>query len=324
MNSAKYVDEQIAVLKGKGIPLSEAAWQTALLLIGWAYVFGARGQYCTPANRRSLYKDEHPTIKTACKNFDGTGSCSGCKWYPGGERTRCFDCRGFTYWVLLQIYGWKLMGAGCTSQWNNEDNWCAKGEVSDGIPQNVVVCLFYYKKDSKGNRTKTLSHTGLYYNGETIECSNNVQHSKTLNKKWEVWGVPACCAAEYQNPGENAPNQPSEPADDNSDTQTLPTLRKGDKGDAVRYLQTLLLDRGYDLGKWGADGDFGNATEKAVKQFQKDWDLKQDGVVGKDTWSMLLSTPEKPITYTVRIEHLPAEKADEIISKYGGEKVAEG
>ena len=84
------------------------------------------------------------------------------------------------------------------------------------------------------------------------------------------------------------------------------------------------MERGYDLGKWGADGDFGKQTEKAVKQFQKDWNMKQDGVVGKDTWSMLLSTPEKPKTYTVRIEHLPAEKADEIISKYGGEKVAEG
>ena len=59
------------------------------------------------------------------------------------------------------------MGAGCTSQWNNEANWKAKGEVADGIPQNVIVCIFYYKKDKNGKRTKTLEHTGLYYNGQT-------------------------------------------------------------------------------------------------------------------------------------------------------------
>lgn len=318
MNSAKYVDEHVAVLKSSGIPYSEAAWQTALLLVGWAYVFGARGQYCTPANRRSLYKDEHPTIKTACQNFDSTGSCVGCKWYPDCERTRFFDCRGFTYWVLLQIYGWKLMGAGCTSQWNNEANWCAKGEVSDGIPQNVIVCLFYYKKDKNGKRTSTLSHTGLYYNGQTVECSNNVQFSKTLNKKWEVWGVPACCAAEYQKPGENAPISPSKPADNKTDTDILPTLRKGDKGDSVKHLQTLLLERGYDLGKWGADGDFGNATEKAVKQFQRDWGLTEDGVVGKKTWSMLTSSPAKVTFYTVTIPNVTKTQADALVAKYPG------
>lgn len=323
MNSAKFVDEQANLLKNSGIPLSEAAWKTALLLIGWAYVFGGRGQYCTPANRRSAYKEKYPTIKTACQNFDSTGTCVGCKWYPDCERTRYFDCRGFTYWVLLQIYGWKLMGAGCTSQWNNEDNWIAKGEVSDGIPQNVIVCLFYYKKDKNGKRTSTLSHTGLYYNGQTVACSNNVQFSKTLNKKWEVWGVPACCAAEYGKTPENAPSAPSKPADDKQDTQTMPTLRKGDKGDAVRYLQTLLLERGYDLGKWGADGDYGSATQKAVKQFQRNWGLVEDGIAGKKTWTMLLSSPAKVKEYTVRIEHLSEETADEIISKYGGTKISE-
>lgn len=313
MNSAKYVDEQANIFKNSGIPLSEAAWQTALLCVGWPYVFGGRGQYCTPANRRSAYKEKYPTIKTACQNFDGDKSCVGCKWYPGSERTRFFDCRGFTYWVLLQIYGWKLMGAGCTSQWNDEDNWCAKGEVSDGIPQGVIVCLFYYKKDSKGKRTSTLSHTGLYYNGQTVECSNNVQHSKTLNKKWEVWGVPACCAAEYTGTPGDAVKPPAEPADDKS---TMPTLRKGDKGEKVRELQQLLMDRGYALPKYGADGDFGAETEKAVKAFQRDWGLSQDGVCGPKTWAMLLSTPVKEKRYTVTISGLDAVTKDKLLKEY--------
>ena len=301
MNTAAMVDRAIEDMKKSGIPLSEAAWNAALLCVGWAYVFGARGQYCTPANRRALYSDKHKTIKTACKNYEGTGSCSGCKWYPGGERTRFFDCRGFTYWIILQIYGFKLMGSGCTSQWNTEANWKAKGEVLDGIPQGVIVCLFYYEKDKHGNRTKTLSHTGLYYNGETVECSNGVQHSKTLNKKWEVWAVPACVG---------------EPTPDPTPTEK-PTLRKGDKGAYVTLAQKELIAKGYDCGNTGADGIFGKNTEAAVKRFQNDYGLPVTGVINDATWSALDGT-EPAITYTVTVPGLTATQADALILQYPG------
>lgn len=60
-------------------------------------------------------------------------------------------------------------------------------------------------------------------------------------------------------------------------------LTKGDKGNAVKTLQEKLIKLGYDLGSYGADGSFGGATEKAVKKFQKDHGLKQDGIVGAQT-----------------------------------------
>lgn len=306
LNTAEYVASQIETLKKSGKNLSFVAWQIALLCVGWAYVFGARGEYCSPANRRSYYNRkgaEHPTIKTACKGFD-SGVCSGCKWYPSGKRTRFFDCRGFTYWVLLQVFGWKLDGAGATSQWDNKNNWKAQGEVSDGIPQNVIVCLFYYKKDSKGKRTKTLSHTGLYYNGQTVECSNGVQHSKTLNKKWEVWGVPACVDDTIT---------PSEPPKDTS----KPILRRGDKGSWVTLAQTELINQGYDCGKTGADGDFGKNTEAAVKRFQLDHSLTADGVIGQATWNAL-DGAVPAIKYTVTVPGLTATQADALVLQYPG------
>ena len=289
MNSAEYVDQQIQAMKSGGVPLSKAAWDAALLCIGWAYVFGARGQYCTPANRRSRYNGTSPgkdkdNIKNKCQNFEGTGSCGGCKWYPNGKRTRFFDCRGFTYWILLQVFGWKLMGAGCTSQWNNEDNWKAKGEVTDGIPQDVIVCVFYYKKDKSGKRTKTLAHTGLYYNGQTVECSNGVQYSKTLNKKWEVWGVPACVDVVPPTPTPTPPGP---------EPEKKPTIRRGDRGPYVKLCQEDLMALGYSVGSSGADGIFGKNTEAGVKAFQKDHDdrdgkaLKIDGIVGEKTWGAL-------------------------------------
>ena len=66
-----------------------------------------------------------------------------------------------------------------------------------------------------------------------------------------------------------------------------PTLQKGATGDDVRSLQNKLISLGYDLGEYGADGDFGDMTDKAVRQFQKDHGLAEDGIVGDDTWAVL-------------------------------------
>ena len=64
-------------------------------------------------------------------------------------------------------------------------------------------------------------------------------------------------------------------------------LRKGDKGEEVKTLQQALLAKGYDLGKFGADGSFGAATEAAVKAFQTAASLKADGIAGKNTVTAL-------------------------------------
>jgi len=64
-----------------------------------------------------------------------------------------------------------------------------------------------------------------------------------------------------------------------------PTVKKGSKGDAVRMLQQILTDFGYSSD--AVDGDFGSKTEKAVKDFQTDFGLVVDGVVGPNTWAAL-------------------------------------
>lgn len=61
------------------------------------------------------------------------------------------------------------------------------------------------------------------------------------------------------------------------------TLRKGYKGNDVKKLQTDLMALGYSVGRWGADGTFGEDTKTAVKSFQRAKKLSADGVVGKDT-----------------------------------------
>ena len=60
-------------------------------------------------------------------------------------------------------------------------------------------------------------------------------------------------------------------------------LRNGMEGPDVKELQSLLIQLDYDLGKWGADGDFGDATEAVVRFFQTKSKISVDGEVGPET-----------------------------------------
>jgi len=62
---------------------------------------------------------------------------------------------------------------------------------------------------------------------------------------------------------------------------------RGDKGAAVTAVQKKLIAAGYDIGSSGADGDFGPATEQAVKRFQAANGLTVDGIVGPSTRAAL-------------------------------------
>lgn len=69
----------------------------------------------------------------------------------------------------------------------------------------------------------------------------------------------------------------------NENTSPITTLRRGSNGVEVKELQENLILLGYDLGEWGADGDYGIATVKAVREFQKKEDLDTDGIAGPIT-----------------------------------------
>lgn len=64
-----------------------------------------------------------------------------------------------------------------------------------------------------------------------------------------------------------------------------PTLKKGSKGNITLLVQKRLNSVGFNL---KCDGDFGTKTYNAVITFQKNRGLKQDGIVGKNTWTWLL------------------------------------
>ena len=62
----------------------------------------------------------------------------------------------------------------------------------------------------------------------------------------------------------------------------VPTLKYGSEGIAVKNLQSFLNWYGCKL---TVDGEFGSATEAAVKLFQKSEGISSDGIYGKNSYS---------------------------------------
>ena len=301
MNSAAHVDNDINNWKTMGITKAELAVLIAEDCLGWPYVYGERGAYDTPAKRRTRadaldagMPAEAAVIRKGCQVLNNkVGSCDGCKYYPGGAKTRCFDCRGFTYWVLLQC-GITINGAGATSQWNTDANWKAKGNISD-MPTGQVCCVFMH--NSKNGK---MEHTGLHIGGgRIIHCSGEVKVGKTTDRGWTHFAIP-------------------------KGMEGKTTLRKGTSGDSVVECQEDLLKLGYDLSPYGADGKYGNTTIREVKKFQAASGLTADGICGPKTWAALdaavgiFESAPSATLYTVHIPHQPVNAADFLIQNYQG------
>ncbi|MDO9557279.1 MAG: peptidoglycan-binding protein [Coriobacteriia bacterium] len=65
-------------------------------------------------------------------------------------------------------------------------------------------------------------------------------------------------------------------------------IKRGSRGSAVEDIQKRLLMLGYDLGPTGVDGVFLGATWDAVRGFQSERRLTEDGEVGAETWAALV------------------------------------
>ncbi|GAA3020076.1 N-acetyl-anhydromuramyl-L-alanine amidase AmpD [Streptomyces fulvorobeus] len=79
----------------------------------------------------------------------------------------------------------------------------------------------------------------------------------------------------------------------NLDFPAYDTLRSGSTGPQTTAAQTLLNAQGFAAGS--ADGVFGANTVTAVKAFQSARGLPSDGVIGRQSWTALLSAGTKPV-----------------------------
>ncbi|MDO9382488.1 MAG: tetratricopeptide repeat protein [Hyphomicrobiaceae bacterium] len=84
-------------------------------------------------------------------------------------------------------------------------------------------------------------------------------------------------------------------------------LRLGAKDDRVLKLQEALTKLGYDIGT--ADGAFGDKTRKAVMQFQREKKLRSDGLVGPETYGLILGVEPGAVATEVAVAAPPAAAA---------------
>ena len=122
-----------------------------------------------------------------------------------------------------------------------------------------------------------------YPSGAVVDLNFEPAESKKPNIIHALWGWQYTSSGKVNGISGNVDLdiRYNDPAKDNI---AYPVLRKGSKGVYVEVLQKKLNDAGYNL---AVDGDFGNKTLEAVKDYQKVNGLVVDGIVGPMTWSEL-------------------------------------
>lgn len=261
----------------------------------WGYIWGTAGVKWT--------KEKQADLEKTTDSDRANGRKYGSKWI--GHMVA--DCSGLFKWAFRQLGGDMYHGSNTMYlKWCTDKGQLKGGNRADGRGLKPGTAVFVWNG-------KNYSHVGLFVGDGTVIESQGTIHgvitSKVSASKWTHWG---------ELKGVDYSGAVPEPA-----KEELPTLKRGSKGAYVTKAQTLLAQRGYDLGSCGIDGDFGRATEAAVKQFQKDWGLQQDGIIGPETWKYLTTAPVKETTFEVTIRGLDRTQAEALVKSYPGATLKE-
>ncbi len=120
--------------------------------------------------------------------------------------------------------------------------------------------------------------------------ADGIAGKNTLEKVYSYYAIPKP-ANSGSNSGSatSAPNRTSTPRPTATPNLSNPRyLKVGMSGSDVRQVQSRLISLGYLSGS--ADGEYGGATETAVKAFQKKAKIWDDGIAGPDTQKALYAS----------------------------------
>jgi len=240
----------------------------------WAYWYGTYGNQCTQKkyeSKKKQYPDHYGSSRTKgyMKDIE--------------QGRRCADCVG-----MIKSFFWT--GNHYDTDPKYGSNGCPDKSANGMIELCKVTGPISTIPDIPGVVVWTNGHIGVYIGGGyTIEMRGfdyDCVKRKVKDGPWKKWGkLPMLSYDEAPVP------EPSKLGDRD--------LKRGCEGDDVRELQADLMKLGYALPKYGADGDYGAETEKAVKQFQLAYGLPDDGVmnVGADYDTLFKALDNDPQEY---------------------------
>lgn len=211
-------------------------------------------------------------------------------------------CQAWVDWVFITafgldvakklIYTWTNYTPTGSSAFKKRDRYIKRGK---GKPKRGDVIYFY--SSSKGR----IGHVGIVYKvsgskvytieGNTSGASTLVTNGGGVKKKSYsmsssyIDGYGSVDYSQIDGSVTSAP-APASVAYELGDR----ILSNGSTGADVAEMQKNLISLGYSCGSWGADGDFGDATEQAVRKFQAEHPpLDVDGEYGPLSHAAMLA-----------------------------------
>lgn len=154
------------------------------------------------------------------------------------------------------------------------------------VPQPGDILLYDWDDSGKGDNRGGPDHVGVVekISGNDITVIEGNYSNAVKRRHLEVNGK---YIRGYIVPKYDAEEE-AKPVEKQMCTVELEVLKKGAEGDTVKAMQILLAGNGCKCGLYGADGDFGGATEEALKKYQRKKKLEADGICGPVTWAKLL------------------------------------
>ena len=227
------------------------------------YIMGSKGQNPKKWAKNSWWYTQ----------YSGDQKEKALYWREHAERV--WDCNGMAEGIYQDYTGVNIN----TKARFNYANWCGiKGTGDIPAKYRVPGAAVFIHSASSGY----ITHVGYLYkpvnaadaSGDwwVIEARGvmyGVVKTKLNSRSWNRWGL----MTKYFD-YDGAATESTVTALGNRN------LENGCEGEDVKEMQTGLIRLGYSCGRWGADGDFGDATEEAVRAFQKAERLTVDGIFG--------------------------------------------
>lgn len=229
----------------------------------WVYWYGTCGYACTKSlynSKKKQYPNHYTAVREAAYMKDIANGKTGA------------DCVG-----MIKSFFWTggVFGGKNTYASNHCPDTSANGMINlctqTGNPSSVpdIPGLVLWKS----------GHIGVYVGGGmAIEMKGfdyDCLRRKVSEGGWTKWGRLPASMISYDDECSDC-DIPPEPEGDRD-------LRNGDEGADVKQLQTNLIRLGFDCGKWGADGEFGDCTEQSVEAFQRAWGVTVTGIYDATT-----------------------------------------